>query len=112
LRDGSANLTAAGFNVSSDEELKEEIRPIPPGALDRLDLYRGILYRLKGTALMRAGHLAGDFRKARPEAVSQGKLGLEICVAATLAEHTEALREAREECRALAKRVAELEATR
>lgn len=113
LRDGSADLTAAGFNVSSDVNLKEEIKPIERGALDRLDLWGGITYRHKGSSVRRAGVPAQAFAKARPESVRKDKNGrLMVDVMAPAAELAEALREEREARRALEARIVALEARR
>lgn len=117
LRDGSADLTASGFNVSSDATLKEDVRTIKAGALERLDAYRGVTYRRTGSSRIRAGIIAQEFARARPEgvrAVRQGKKDdatelLEVDVMATVAELIEALREERNARRALEQRLQALE---
>lgn len=105
----SATITATGFNVSSDAALKFDVHQVG-GALGRLDLYRGVTYRLKSNGEERAGLIAQEFQKARPEGVKKGKEGfLTIDPMAAIAELTEALREERNERRKLEKRLARLE---
>lgn len=105
LRDGSAGLTATYFNVSCDEALKDDIKPID-GALSRLDFYRGVTYRLRVGGERRAGLIAQGFAKARAEGVSRGEDGmLTLDPMAVIAELTEGLREARDLIRVLANRV-------
>lgn len=105
----SATITATGFNVSSDLTLKSDVKPIT-GALGRLDLYRGITYRLKGSDEIHGGFGAQDFAKACPHGVKVGKGGkLEIKAMAVVAELAEALRDARDLIRGLEARVAMLE---
>lgn len=109
LRDGSAGLTSASFNVSSDASLKERIVPIR-GALARLDLYPAVTYRRKGTGADHAGFIAGDFAKARPEGIRKDKNGKDaIDVMAVVAELHAALREERDARGALEARLAALE---
>ena len=109
LRDSGAGLTASSFNVSSDINLKRNIEPID-GDLDRLDLFRGVTYRLKETGELRAGLIAQDFMRARPEGVRLGSEGfLTIDPMAVVAELTEALRAERDARRELEARVARLE---
>jgi len=109
LRDSSAGLTAASFNVSSDSGLKYSIEPIE-GALDRLDWWRGVTYRLKAGGELRSGVIAQDFAKARPEGVRKGKDDyLTVDPMAVIAELAAALREERDARRMLEIRVARLE---
>lgn len=109
LRDGSAGLTSASFNVSSARQLKRNIKPIM-GALDRLDLYPAVTYQRKGTGANHAGFLADEFAKARPEGIRKDRNGHDaIDVMAVAAELATALREERDARRALEARLARLE---
>lgn len=100
LRDGSAGLTAAGFNVSSDERLKDAIAPIT-GALDRLQLWAPVTYTRKRNRERYAGFIAQHVAKVRPEGVRKDKDGfLRVDVMAALAEIAAAVRELRDEHRA------------
>lgn len=114
LRDSGAGLTASSFNVSSDVNLKMNIEPIE-GDLDRLDLFRGVTYRFKATGELRAGLIAQDFQKARPEGVRmvrdtpEDEGFLVIDPMAVIAELTEMLRAERDARRLLELRVARLE---
>jgi hypothetical protein len=106
----SAAITASSFNVASDKTLKFDIWKLTGSALDRLDLYRGVTYRLKATSEERAGLIAQEFAKARPESVHEGKDGkLTIDPMGVIAELVEMVREERDKRRALEARVSALE---
>ena len=110
LRDSSGALTATAFDISSDRDLKFNIKPIQ-GDLSRLDLYRGCTYRLKGSGQVRAGLIANEFLKARPEGVSMGENGfLQLDPMAAIAELTEQLRAERDARVDLERRLEALEA--
>ena len=109
LRDSGAGLTASSFNQPSDAALKFDVYQIK-GALARLDLYRGVTYRLKSTYEDRAGVIAQEFAKARPEGVRRGKDGfLTLDHMAVIAELIEALREERDARLRLEARFSDLE---
>lgn len=102
-------ITAGAFNISSDERLKEDIKPID-GALDRLDLWRGVTFRWKAGGDPVAGIVAQEFRLARPEGVREVGGRLVVDPMAAIAELRQALGEERDARRALESRVAALEA--
>lgn len=102
-------ITAGAFNVSSDERLKDDINPIG-GALDRLDLWRGVTFRWKSGGDPVAGIVAQEFRRARPEGVREINGRLVVDPMAAIAELRQALGEERDARRALESRLAALEA--
>lgn len=73
-RDSNAYLWAAAFKVSSDRRLKKNIRRIK-GALDRLDLLRGVTYQWRSSGDCAAGIIAQDLSQAIPEGVQSGQDG-------------------------------------
>lgn len=104
-------ITAGAFNVSSDERLKEDIKPID-GALDRLDLFRGVTFTWGKTGVRAAGVIAQEVRAAIPEGVhtdpAEGYLSVDpMAVVGVLIE---ALKEERQARVALESRLAALEA--
>lgn len=108
-RDGSAYLWAAAFKVSSDERLKTDIRPIR-GALEKLDLLRGVTFRWRANAESAAGLIAQDLQRAVPEGVRADASGhLSVDPMAAVALLVEALREERALRIELEQRIARLE---
>lgn len=75
LRDSNAELTAASFNVSSDEFLKKNLRRIQ-NARERVRCLRGLIFERTATGRTEAGLSAQDMQNALPEAVglSNGRL--------------------------------------
>lgn len=102
-------ITAGAFNVSSDGDLKTDIKPIS-GALERLDLWRGVTFRWKAGGDPVAGIVAQEFRLARPEGVREISGHLVVDPMAAIAELRQALGEERDARRALESRLAALEA--
>jgi hypothetical protein len=103
-------ITAVGFNVSSDAFLKDNIEPIY-GALDRLDLLRGVTFTWKKNRTRAAGVIAQDVREAIPEGVRTGEdKHLTVDPMAVVAVLIEALKEERGARMALESRLALLEA--
>jgi hypothetical protein len=72
LRDSSGGLTAAYFNSSSDERLKENIEIISDPLL-RLSHLKGVTFRWKRTQQKAAGIIAQDLKDALPEGVREGE---------------------------------------
>ncbi len=68
LRDSNAELTAASFNVSSDEFLKKNLRRIQ-NARERVRCLRGLIFERTATGRTEAGLSAQDMRNALAEAV-------------------------------------------
>jgi hypothetical protein len=101
-------ITAGAFNVSSDVHLKTDIETID-GALDRLDLWRGVTFRWKTGGNPVAGIVAQEFRRARPEGVREINGRLVVDPMAAIAELRQALGEERDARRALETRLAKLE---
>ena len=108
LRDTNGGLTAATFNVSSDRNLKKNMRPIL-GALDRIALLKGVTYewRRKGDT-PRAGVIAQDVQAALPEAV-RGDARLMVDPMGLIGLLVEGLKEERAARERLERRLAALE---
>ena len=103
-------ITAGGFNVSSDADLKQNIEPIG-GALDRLELMRGVTFEWRRTKARAAGVIAQDIQAAIPEGAFKGASGhLVVDSMAIVGVLIEALKEERRARVALESRVAALEA--
>lgn len=103
-------ITAAGFNVSSDERLKDKIKPIG-NALDRLGLLRGVTFSWKKNGTRAAGVIAQEVRNAIPEGVKADDAGLlSVDPMAVVGVLIEALKEERNARAALEIRLAKLEA--
>lgn len=98
-------ITAAAFNVSSDEKLKDGIELIG-GALDRLDLLRGVTFTWRKSKARAAGVIAQEVRAAIPEGVHADKSGyLSVDPMAVVAILIEALKEERSARIALERRL-------
>lgn len=103
-------ITAAGFNVSSDERLKTAIKPIE-GALDRLELLRGVTFTWRRGGKQAAGVIAQDVQAAIAEGASKGEAGyLVVDSMAIIGVLIEALKEEGRARLALETRLAALEA--
>jgi hypothetical protein len=117
LRDSSAGLTAASFNVSSDARLKKDSEPIT-NALERLDLMHGVTFRWRQNDARAAGVIAQDVLEVLPEAISVDRSEgatkgmLRVDAMAVVGLLVEALKQERQARRALDARVALLEETR
>lgn len=106
----TGTVTAPVFNVTSDRRLKKGIRAIT-GALEKLDLFHGSLFRWRAGNEKAAGLIAQDFARAVPEGVRKGNDGLlKIDPMAAIAFLTEALREERNARLLLEQRLAKIEA--
>lgn len=107
LRDGSAGLTAAYFNVSCDRIFKRGLRRIK-GALEKIDLISGYTFKwLSGEA--GASLIAQDFARVCPEGVRADKDGkLYLDPMAVIAFLVEALKDERNARVRLEKKVASL----
>jgi hypothetical protein len=107
LRDGSAGLTAASFNSTSDRRLKKNIRRIRGGSL--LELFHGYTFDWRVPGRERsASLLAQEFQRACPEGVREIDGDLHIDPMAAIAVLTEELHATRAALRKLAKQVSRL----
>lgn len=103
-------ITAAAFNVSSDERLKADIETIG-GALLRLDDLRGVTFSWRKNGTRAAGVIAQEARKAIPEGVRTGEdKYLTVDPMAVVGVLIEALKEERQARVALEARLAAVEA--
>lgn len=107
-RDSSAGLTAAYFNVSSDETLKTNIRALEVDD-NTIDLFSGKLFDWMESGQEDAGLIAQEFRRACPRGVKEVEGKLVINPMAAIAVLTELLRKERDRGRALEERVRRLE---
>jgi len=110
----TGNVRASGDILAlSDARLKTEVQPIR-GALDRLAEVQGVTYRFLRNpedGKRNIGLLAQEVQRVFPEAVTEGSDGmLAVNYGGLVGALVAALNEAREEIRALAGRVAALEA--
>jgi hypothetical protein len=102
-------ITAGAFNVSSDERLKSDIKPIE-GALDRIELLRGVTFVWRKTGNRAAGVIAQEIRAVVPEGVRANESGyLSVDPMAVVGVLIEALKEERRARLSLESRLAALE---
>lgn len=66
----SSTVTAADFNSTSDENLKNNIRPIE-NPLDKIVKINGVLFEWKSTGETSAGVVAQEVEKVLPEVVKE-----------------------------------------
>lgn len=98
-------ITAAAFNVSSDERLKADIKPID-SAFAKLDLLQGVTFMWRKNETRAAGVIAQNVQVAIPEGVRADKAGfLSVDPMAVIGILIEALKEERKERVALEKRL-------
>lgn len=98
-------ITAGAFNVSSDERLKSDIKPIG-GALAKLDLLHGVTFMWREKKTRAAGVIAQNVQAAIPEGVRADKAGfLSVDPMAVVGILIEALKEERNAREALERRL-------